>query len=73
MLRPLLKKANADPEVFSNFPLVSDRKFVSKLIEKAVVAQGPVPGLNIVNRGINFIRRLDSVPESTIKTNLGIN
>ena len=64
MLRPLLK-------VFSNFPLVSDLKFVSKLIEKAVVAQGPVPGkpiisnpgLNIVNRGINFIRRLDSVPK----------
>jgi len=31
------------------------------------------PGLNIANRGINFIPRLDSVPESSIKTNLGIN
>ena len=30
-------------------------------------------GLNITNRGVNFIPRLDSVPESTIKTNLGIN
>ena len=29
-------------------------------------------GLNIANCGINFIPRLDSVPESTIKTNLGI-
>ena len=31
------------------------------------------PGLNIANRGINFIPRLDFVPESTIKTNLGTN
>ena len=30
-------------------------------------------GLNIANRRINFIPRLDSVPESTIKNNLGIN
>ena len=26
------------------------------------------PGINIANRGIKFIPRLDSVPESTIKT-----
>ena len=31
------------------------------------------PGFNIANRGINFIPRLDFVPESTIKTNLGTN
>ena len=31
------------------------------------------PGLNIANRGINFIPRLHFVPESTIKTNLGTN
>ena len=30
------------------------------------------PGLNIANRGKNFIPRLDSVPESTIKTNPGM-
>ena len=30
-------------------------------------------GLNIASRGINFIPGLDSVHESTIKTNLGIN
>ena len=39
MLRPLLKKAIADPEVFSNFRSVSNLKYVSKLIEKAVAAQ----------------------------------
>ena len=31
------------------------------------------PGLNIANRVINFFSRLDSVPESTINPNLGIN
>ena len=44
-------------------------------------AMAPVPGkpisanrgLNIANRRINFIPRLDSVPESTINLNLGIN
>ena len=30
-------------------------------------------GLNIANRRINFIPLLDSVPESTINLNLGIN
>ena len=39
MLRPLLKKAKADPKFFFNFPPVSDLKNVSKLIEKAVAAQ----------------------------------
>ena len=29
-------------------------------------------GLNLANRGINFIQRLDSVPESAINLNLGI-
>ena len=32
-----------------------------------------IQDFNIPNRGINFIPRLDSVPKSTIKTNLGIN
>ena len=44
-------------------------------------AQAPVPGkpisanrgLNLANPGLKFILRLDSVPESTINTNLGIN
>ena len=31
------------------------------------------PGLNIANRVIIFFSRLDSVPESTINPNLGIN
>ena len=43
--------------------------------------QAPVPGkpiranrgLNLANPGLKFILRLDSVPESTINTNLGIN
>ena len=43
--------------------------------------QAPVPGnpisanrgLNIANRRINVIPLLDSVPESTINLNLGIN
>ena len=39
MLRPLLKKAKADPKSFFNFPPVSDLKNVSKLIEKVVAAQ----------------------------------
>ena len=34
---------------------------------------GANPGLNIANRRINFIPRLDSFSESTIKTNLGVN
>ena len=39
MLSPLLKKINADHELFSNFRPVSNLKFVSKLIEKAVFTQ----------------------------------
>ena len=31
------------------------------------------PGLNLTNRGIHFAARLDSVPESMINLNLGIN
>ena len=30
-------------------------------------------GLNFANRGIHFVPRLDSVPESMINLNLGIN
>ena len=39
MLDPLLKKANADPDLFQNFRPVSNLKFVSKLVEKAVFTQ----------------------------------
>ena len=46
-----------------------------------LIALAPVPGkpiranrgLNLANPGLKFILRLDSVPESTINTNLGIN
>ena len=30
-------------------------------------------GLNLANRGIHFVSRLDPVPESMINLNLGIN
>ena len=30
-------------------------------------------GLNLANRGIHFVPRLDSVPESMINLNVGIN
>ena len=39
MLRPLLKKPTADNKVFANFRPVSNLKYVSKLIEKAVAVQ----------------------------------
>ena len=32
-----------------------------------------IRGLNLANRGIHFVPRLDSVPESMINLNLGIN
>ena len=38
-VRSLLKKANADPDLFQNFRPVSNLKFVSKLVEKAVFTQ----------------------------------
>ena len=38
-LQPLLKKANADCEQFSNFRPVSNLKFLSKLVEKSVFVQ----------------------------------
>ena len=38
-LWPLLKKLNADCEQFSNFRLVSNLKFLSKLVEKSVFVQ----------------------------------
>ena len=38
-LRPLLKKSNADCKQFSNFRPVSNLKFLSKLVEKSVIAQ----------------------------------
>ena len=39
MLRPLLKKSTADHKVFANFRPVSNLKYISKLIEKAVAVQ----------------------------------
>ena len=39
MLRPLLKKPTADHKVFANFRSVSNLKYTSKLIEKAVAVQ----------------------------------
>ena len=39
MLRPLLKKPTADHKVFANFRPVSNLKYISKLIEKAVAVQ----------------------------------
>ena len=39
MLRPLLKKPFADHKVFANFRRVSNLKYISKLIEKAVAVQ----------------------------------
>ena len=39
MVRPLLKKPTADHKDFANFRPVSNVKYVSKLIEKAVAVQ----------------------------------
>ena len=39
MLRPLLKKPTADHKVFANFRPVSNLKYISKRIEKAVAVQ----------------------------------
>ena len=39
MLRPLLKKPTADNKVFANFRPVSNLKYISKRIEKAVAVQ----------------------------------
>ena len=39
LLSPILKKLNEDFEQFSNFRPVSNLKFLSKLIEKAVFVQ----------------------------------
>ena len=39
VLWPLLKKPTADHEHFVNFPPVSNPKYVSKVIEKAVAVQ----------------------------------
>ena len=47
-----------------------------KINHQARVPRKPISanrGLNIANRRINFIPLLDSVPESTINLNLGIN
>ena len=39
ILRPLLKKPTADHKVFANFRPVSNLKYISKFIEKAVALQ----------------------------------
>ena len=51
---------------------------ISRLSVKiqALVPRKPISanrGLNLANRGIHFVPRLDSVPESMINLNLGIN
>ena len=54
---------------------ITDRR-ICKFIALARVPRKPISanrGLNIANRRINFIPLLDSVPESTINLNLGIN
>ena len=64
--------------IYSGFYKV---KFLNFVDFKFLALLAPVPGkpisanrgLNIANRRINFIPRLDSVPESTINLNLGIN
>ena len=58
-----------------------NRFFYNVTVNDLINAQAPVPGkpisanrgLNLANRGINFIPPLDTVPESTININLGIN
>ena len=50
-------------------------------VNDLINAQAPIPGkpisanrgLNLANWGINFIPRLETVPESMININLGIN
>ena len=39
IVKPLLKKATLDPEIFKNFRPVSNLSFLSKVIEKAIVTQ----------------------------------
>ena len=39
IVKPLLKKASLDPEIFKNFRPVSNLSFLSKVIEKVIVAQ----------------------------------
>ena len=45
-------------------------KFLTRVPGKPISANR---GLNLATRETNFIPRLDSVPESTINLNLGIN
>ena len=55
--------------------------FVFKKLNKTIKVPARVPrkpisanlGLNLANRGIHFVPRLDYVPESMINLNLGIN
>ena len=59
----------------------SERLFINENLTRYRKHLAPVPGkpisanrgLNLANPGLKFILRLDSVPESTINTNLGIN
>ena len=50
-------------------PLCKQAPIQARLPGKPISANR---GLNLANRGINFIQRLDSVPESAINLNLGI-
>ena len=65
----------------NDYTVKLNRCYNSGLILQKIDNHAPVPGkpisanqgLNIANRWINFIPLLDSVPESTINLNLGIN
>ena len=48
----------------------ADNTYLARVPGKPISAYR---GLNLANRGIHFVPRLDPVPESMINLNLGIN
>jgi len=66
----------SNPSAKQTYWPVFNRPILGRTQTLALVPGKPIsanPGLNISNQQINFIPRLHSVPESTIKTNLGVN
>ena len=55
LLLPLLKKVNADFEQFSNFCPMSNLKFLSKLIEKAVFVHVEPKSLQVLPLNASMI------------------
>ena len=58
------------------WPIADDKRSPQSLNLQARVPRKPISanrGLNLANRGIHFVPRLDTVPESMINLNLGIN